>query len=312
MVTTVTAKPELVVSRSWQLVAAVIAMMAIANLQYAWTLFTTPLTQSFSATLAAVQVAFAAFVLAETWLTVSGSPGGPPWPAGHHHGRRHPGGPGLDRSPHAFPVGIVRRLHDGGIGAGAVYGACIGHSLKWFPDHRGLCAGVVAGAYGIGTAATVAPIARMINTAGYAHTFVVWGCIQGIVERWMGLFIIRPPAGWLPAGWTAEKEEAIRAHQHVGGGHDAGADGTTRLLLGHLSHDGAHGLHRLGGHGPTEAHRCLLSGGQGGRGLRDDRPDPRHPVGSDPERPDPALLGMGLSTISAARIPCSSPSGCSR
>ena len=68
MITKVTPKGEVVISRWWQLVAAVIAMMAIANLQYAWTLFTTPLTQSLSATLAAVQVAFAAFVLAETWL----------------------------------------------------------------------------------------------------------------------------------------------------------------------------------------------------------------------------------------------------
>ena len=51
-----------------QLIAGVIAMMAIANLQYAWTLFTTPLTKSMNATLAAVQVAFAAFILCETWL----------------------------------------------------------------------------------------------------------------------------------------------------------------------------------------------------------------------------------------------------
>ena len=57
-----------VVNRWWQLVAAVVAMMAIANLQYAWTLFTGPLTKSLNAPLAAVQVAFAAFVLAETWL----------------------------------------------------------------------------------------------------------------------------------------------------------------------------------------------------------------------------------------------------
>ena len=68
MVTKVKAIGGGAVNRWWQMVAAVIAMMAIANLQYAWTLFTTPLTQSLGATLAAVQVAFAAFVLAETWL----------------------------------------------------------------------------------------------------------------------------------------------------------------------------------------------------------------------------------------------------
>ena len=57
-----------VVNRWVQLCAGIIAMMAIANLQYAWTLFTKPLTTSLHATLAAVQVAFAAFILCETWL----------------------------------------------------------------------------------------------------------------------------------------------------------------------------------------------------------------------------------------------------
>ena len=213
MVTKVTERGELLVSRWWQLVAAIIAMMAIANLQYAWTLFTTPLTQSLSASLAAVQVAFAAFVLAETWLVpfegalvdvfgpraiiiVGGILVGLGWI-----------GSGLTHSLWGLYVSYAI----GGIGAGAVYGACIGHSLKWFPDHRGLCAGAVAGAYGIGTAVTVAPIARMISASGYAHTFVVWGFIQGIVVMLMGLFIVRPPEGWMPEGWTAEKEAAIRA-----------------------------------------------------------------------------------------------------
>ena len=211
--TKVTPKGDIVISRWWQLVAAVIAMMAIANLQYAWTLFTTPLTQTLGQTLAAVQVAFAAFVLAETWLVpfegalvdylgpravimAGGILVGLGWI-----------GAGLTHSLWGLYVSYAI----GGIGAGAVYGACIGHSLKWFPDHRGLCAGTVAGAYGIGTAVTVAPIARMINTSGYAHTFVVWGFIQGIAVVLMGFFIVRPPAGWAPEGWTAEKEAAIRA-----------------------------------------------------------------------------------------------------
>ncbi len=60
--------PSRIPNRWIQLIAGIIAMMAIANLQYAWTLFTTPLTKSMSATLAAVQVAFAAFILCETWL----------------------------------------------------------------------------------------------------------------------------------------------------------------------------------------------------------------------------------------------------
>jgi len=200
------------VSRWWQLVAAVIAMMAIANLQYAWTLFTVPLTKSLGASLAAVQVAFAAFILVETWLVP------------FEGALVDKFGPRLIIMSGAVLVaigwvgsGLGQSLNNlyvfytiGGIGAGAVYGACIGHALKWFPDHRGLCAGVTAGAYGIGTALTVAPIESMIKSSGYAHTFVVWGIIQGIVVLAAGVFIVRPPAGWTPPGWT-ERAASIGA-----------------------------------------------------------------------------------------------------
>ena len=54
--------PSRIPNRWIQLLAGIVAMMAIANLQYAWTLFTKPLTTSLHATLAVVQVAFAAFI----------------------------------------------------------------------------------------------------------------------------------------------------------------------------------------------------------------------------------------------------------
>ncbi len=49
-----------------------------------------------------------------------------------------------------------------GIGAGAVYGTCVGNALKWFPDRRGLAAGLTAAGFGAGTAATVIPIRHVI------------------------------------------------------------------------------------------------------------------------------------------------------
>ena len=45
-----------------------IAMMAIANLQYAWTLFTTDLTKSLHARLDAVQWTLTFFIIAQTTL----------------------------------------------------------------------------------------------------------------------------------------------------------------------------------------------------------------------------------------------------
>jgi OFA family oxalate/formate antiporter-like MFS transporter len=204
-----------VVNRWVQLGAGVVAMLAIANLQYAWTLFTKPLSSTLNASLAAIQVAFATFILAETWLV--------PF-EGYLVDKL---GPRRLMAIGGVLVGLgwimtgqattVRQLivwyTIGGIGAGVVYGATIGNAMKWFPDHRGLCVGLTAGAYGVGTALTVAPIARMIKSSGYAHTLVVWGIIQGLVVIAAALFIVRPPEGWAPAGWK-EKEAKILAHVH--------------------------------------------------------------------------------------------------
>ena len=59
----------------------------------------------------------------------------------------------------------------GGIGAGAVYGTCIGNALKWFPDRRGLAAGLTAAGFGAGSALTIIPIQNMIAGSGYEPTF---------------------------------------------------------------------------------------------------------------------------------------------
>src|SRR5438270_13442962 len=57
------------ISNRWvQLIAGIIAMMAVANLQYAWTLFTKRLEAHLHATLTAVQWTFFLFILLETWL----------------------------------------------------------------------------------------------------------------------------------------------------------------------------------------------------------------------------------------------------
>ena len=57
-VTVVAARDEGVASRWLQLAVCIIAMMAISNLQYAWTLFTIPLTENLKVPLSAVQLAF--------------------------------------------------------------------------------------------------------------------------------------------------------------------------------------------------------------------------------------------------------------
>src|SRR4030088_1188574 len=50
------------------LIPCVVAMLAIANLQYAWTLFTTDITKSFHARLDQVQWTLTCFIIAQTLL----------------------------------------------------------------------------------------------------------------------------------------------------------------------------------------------------------------------------------------------------
>jgi OFA family oxalate/formate antiporter-like MFS transporter len=87
------------------------------------------------------------------------------------------------------------------VGCGAVYGACMGMALKWFPDHRGLAAGMTAGAYGFGTALTVIPIQRMIASSGYQTAFIFWGVIQGLVVLAIVQFVRSPDPAWKPPNW---------------------------------------------------------------------------------------------------------------
>jgi MFS transporter, OFA family, oxalate/formate antiporter len=194
--------PGLAINRWWQLVACMIAMVAIANLQYTWTLFTVPLSTGLNARLSDVQLTFTLFILTQSWLVpiegylvdrlgarivvaVGGLLVGLSWV-----------GSGLAQSlPALYGCYVL-----GGIGVGAVYGACVGTALKWFPDRRGLAAGLVVGAYGAGAAVTVIPIQRTIEHSGYNSAFITWGILQGIVVTVLARFMVAPASSWKPGG----------------------------------------------------------------------------------------------------------------
>jgi OFA family oxalate/formate antiporter-like MFS transporter len=204
--------PSRIINRWAQLIAGIVAMMAIANLQYAWTLFTKPIQAHLHVSLVAVQWTFTLFVALETWLV--------PF-EGYLVDRI---GPRLMLGLGGILVGLswigagqtetIKGLYFwyglGGVGAGIVYGGAIGNALKWFPDYRGLCVGLTAGAFGIGTATTISPIADMLKSSGYQHTFIVWGIVQGVVVLVSALFLARPPEGWTPPNWK-EKQAKIKA-----------------------------------------------------------------------------------------------------
>jgi len=195
---------------------SVLSMVAVANFQYGWTLFVPPLQKHLGQEQALIQVTFTVFVLLETWLVpVEG------WLVDKFGPRRLVIIAGILAGLGWIGAGRAETLTQlyltyavAGIGAGIVYGTAVGSALKWFPDHRGLAAGLTAAGFGAGSAFTVSPIANMIQSVGYQATFVRWGIIQGAVVVISALFLASPPEGWLPHAWKeAPKGEEVKKRQ---------------------------------------------------------------------------------------------------
>ena len=180
-----------------QLVLGVICMVMIANLQYSWTFFVNPIDQKYHWGRAAIQFAFTIFIFTETWLVPL---------AGYLIDKFGPRAMvcasgvllaiawGLNSVADALIILYVAAAI-GGIGAGVVYFASIGNALKWFPDRRGLAAGLTAAGFGTVSMFTVEPIANMIASSGYEQTFLWFGFCQGVVVVIAGLFLRAPRAG---------------------------------------------------------------------------------------------------------------------
>jgi OFA family oxalate/formate antiporter-like MFS transporter len=202
---------------------SVLSMVAVANFQYGWTLFVGPLQKHLNVEVALIQVTFTVFVLLETWLVpfegwladkfgpkllvmIGGVLAGAGWY-----------GSGKAETLSALYISYAIS----GLGAGVVYGTAIGSALKWFPDHRGLAAGLTAAGFGAGSAFTVAPLANMINPpgqpagSGYQHTFIVWGIVQGAVVVLAALFLKAPPTGWLPKTWRLKGSPEVKGRQSL-------------------------------------------------------------------------------------------------
>src|SRR5436190_18547217 len=184
-----------------QLVFGIVCMVMIANLQYGWTLFVNPIDQKYHWGRAAIQVAFTIFVLTETWLV----------PIEGYLIDRF--GPRIMISGSGVLVGIAWVINAyadslfllylgaavGGIGAGVIYGGSVGNALKWFPDRRGLAAGLTAAGFGAGSALTVIPIANMIASSGYEAAFFWFGIGQGVIVVLIALLLRAPQAGEVAA-----------------------------------------------------------------------------------------------------------------
>jgi len=169
-------------------------MGLVANLQYAWTLFVNPIQIKTGWALSAIQLSFSIFIVVETWLVpVEG------WMVDKFGPRIviligsvfAATGWVLDSYATSIEMLYVAAVV-AGIGAGCVYGTCVGNALKWFPDKRGLAAGLTAAGFGAGAAITVIPIGNMILSDGYEHAFLFFGLAQGAFIFLLALLMVKP------------------------------------------------------------------------------------------------------------------------
>jgi OFA family oxalate/formate antiporter-like MFS transporter len=200
-----------IVGNRWiQLIAGVVAMIVISNFQYAFTLFTPGLKQTFAnVPYSQIALIFTIFILFETW----------PVPLAGYLIDKF----GIRRLMLVGATGILLGWVLGGTiattvfhlyicygviagtGAGIIYIATVANAVKWFPDKRGLAAGLTAAGFGGGAALTLIPISATISSMGWAGAMTAWGVGQGVVAIICALILHHPPEGWLPADWVQPK-----------------------------------------------------------------------------------------------------------
>ena len=193
-----------------QLAAGVIAMVVISNFQYAFTLFTPGLKAQFAdVPYKDIALIYTLFILFETW----------PVPVAGYFidkfGIRNLmligavlitlgwvlGGMYATSVFHLYiTYGVLA-----GTGAGIIYIATVANAVKWFPDKRGLAAGLTAAGFGGGSALTLIPINATITSMGWAGAMTSWGIGQGVIAILAALVLHHPPKGWLPKDWVQPK-----------------------------------------------------------------------------------------------------------
>src|ERR1700753_976649 len=188
-----------------QLIIGVVCMAMIANLQYGWTYFVSPMAKVNSWDVAGIQIAFSIFIALETWLTPLQG-----WIVDSLGVR----GPNL-----VVPAGRVlvalgwlitswaaslEMLYLGaivsGTGAGAIYATCVGNAVKWFTDRRGLAVGLTVAGFRAGAGGKGIPIHMMIASMGYAATFFWFALGQGAIIFALAWFLRPPVPGEVPTG----------------------------------------------------------------------------------------------------------------
>ena len=195
------------------LIASVLINMCIGS-GYAWSVYAGPLIEKFGWTAAATALTFTiANAISPVTMITGGKiqdSFGPKWVifAG---GILFGGGIFLSGLSDSlgwlyFSYGIIA-----GFGMGLVYSCTIANTVKFFPDKRGLVAGIATAGYGSGPI-LFAPVAQsIIASNGVLFAFKTLGIVYLAVIVIGSFFIKRAPEGYKPEGWEPPKITATSA-----------------------------------------------------------------------------------------------------
>ena len=200
----------------WGIAAAGFLLQMALGAVYAWSVFRVPLAKQFHWTISEVTLAFticvsvvgvAAF-LGGLWLNKRG-----PRIVALTGGFLY----GLGVFLASFSADKLWWLYlsyglIGGVGLGFGYIVPVAVLVKWFPDRRGLITGIAVGGFGLGALVTAPVATRLIQSVGVLQTFAYLGIAYLIVTMATGYFMVNPPDGWKPEGWTpSASQKAQRA-----------------------------------------------------------------------------------------------------
>jgi OFA family oxalate/formate antiporter-like MFS transporter len=206
------AREELGYSRWIPLLAAAAMMGVISPYQYVWSSIEGPLANALSVPSAQLGLTFTLFVLFQA---------GSQFPVGWWRDRHGPraitlvasvlAGGGYIGLAYATSVTQLYVFYSlGAIGVGIVYTVAVNTALKWFPDRRGLTAGIGTMAFAAGSALFIPYVRANATVAGYPNVLRNMGVLIAVVIL-LGAFTLRdPPSDLFAEGKTdgGEPEEA--------------------------------------------------------------------------------------------------------
>ncbi|MBN1560656.1 OFA family MFS transporter [candidate division KSB1 bacterium] len=103
-------------------------------------------------------------------------------------------------------IGVI-----GGSGIGLAYVVPIAVGMRWFPDKKGLITGLAVAGFGFGAMLWVKLAGEwglLIDKFGLSTTFTIYGIIFLVMVIIGGMWMVFPPEGWKPAGWTPPPPKA--------------------------------------------------------------------------------------------------------